>query len=66
MERPENESPEQMIIDRTMTYSLRNGKSSRELSQNKLISEISTYPLKDSVIGIYTQCEQMICYPLDQ
>ena len=57
MERPKNESSEQRIIDRTMTYSLRNGKSSRELSQNKLISEISTYPLKDSVIGIYTQCE---------
>ena len=56
-ERSENKSPEQMIIDRTMTYSLRNGKSSRELSQNKVISEISTYPLEDSVIGIYTQCE---------
>ena len=56
-ERSENKSPEQMIIDRTMTYFLRNGKSSRELIQSKVISEISTYPLKDSVIGIYTQCE---------
>ena len=51
-ERPENESPEEIIIDRNMTYSLRNGKCSRELRQNKVISEISTYPLKESVIGI--------------
>ena len=45
-EQPENMLLEDIIIDRKMTYKLRNGKSSRELSQNKLISEISTYPLK--------------------
>ena len=37
-ERPENEPPEEIIIDRKMTYSLRNGKSSRELSQNSYFS----------------------------
>ena len=51
-ERPENELPEEMIIDRKMTYSLKNGKSSRELSLNKVILEMSTYPLKESVIGM--------------
>ena len=48
-ERPENESPEKILIDRKMTYSLRNGKSSRK---NKAISEISTYPLKESAIDM--------------
>ena len=36
-ERPESESPEESIVNRRTTYSLRNG---RQLSQNKCILEI--------------------------
>ena len=51
-ETPENEPPEEIIIDRKMTYSLRNGQSSRELTQTIVISEISTHPLKYFIIGM--------------
>ena len=47
---PQNESPEEIMIARKTTYSLKNGKSSRELSHSKVLSEISTYPLKEFVI----------------
>ena len=36
-ERPENEAPEEVMVNRRTTYSLRNG---RQLSQNKCILEI--------------------------
>ena len=38
-EQPETESPEEIVDSRGTTYSLRNGRFRRELSQNKLISE---------------------------
>ena len=39
-ERPENESPEEIKISRETTHKLRNSMFSRELSQNRAISEI--------------------------
>jgi hypothetical protein len=39
--RPENVSPEEIIINRGITYHLRNVRFSRKLTQNKVTSEIS-------------------------
>ena len=43
---PENEPLEEIILDRKMTYSLRNGQSSRESSQNKVIFRNKHLPTK--------------------
>jgi hypothetical protein len=40
MERPENESPDKLIVNRETTYSLINGRFRRELSQKIVILEI--------------------------
>jgi hypothetical protein len=39
-ERPQNKSPEELIVNKGTTYSLRNGRFRRESSQNKVILEI--------------------------
>ena len=39
-ERPHNESAKEIIFNRGTTYSLRNGRVKRELSQDEVISEI--------------------------
>ena len=39
-QRPENESPKEIIINRGTTNCLRNGRFHRELSQSKVIPEI--------------------------
>ena len=68
-ERPDNESPQNIMMNRERTYSLRNGWFRRELNQNNIISAILlifiiTYPLKKSVVGIQRHCGQTIHYPL--
>ena len=39
-ERPENESPEEIMINRGTTYCLTNGRFSNEFNENTVISEI--------------------------
>ena len=65
-EPPVTESPEEIIISRGTTYSLRNGIFSRELSPITVISEIYNHlPTKKFVVGIQKQCEWILSYPLN-